>query len=52
MIQYQMTNYGAFDPFTGELLATHFNYMQCPNIIDVFISEPCDSLSPFVQLVN
>ena len=35
--------YGKYDPFTGELLSTPFNYMQCPEIIDVFISEPISS---------
>jgi len=36
--------YGQYDPFTGESLNAPFNYMQCPNVFDVFISEPCDSL--------
>ena len=26
--------------------------MQCPNIIDVFISEPCDSLSAFTSVLS
>ena len=44
--------YGAFDPFTGDSLDIPFNYMQCPNIIDVFISEPCDSLSSFTSVLT
>ena len=44
--------YGQYDPFTGELLATPFNYMQCPNIIDVFISEPCDSLRSVTTVLS
>ena len=44
--------YGKYDPFTGELLSTPFNYMQCPEIIDVFISEPCDSLSAFTSVLS
>ena len=45
-------NYGAFDPFTVDSLGTPFNYMQCPNIIDVLISEPCDSLSSTTGVLN
>ena len=44
--------YGQYDPFTGQLLASSFNYLQCPNIIDVFISEPCDSLSAFTSVLS
>jgi len=44
--------YGQYDPFTGELLDAPFNYMQCPNIIDVFISEPCDSLRSFTSVLT
>tara|TARA_B110000211_G_scaffold58186_1_gene65021 strand:+ start:262 stop:7914 length:7653 start_codon:yes stop_codon:yes gene_type:complete len=44
--------YGAFDPFTGDSLDIPFNYMQCPNIIDVFISEPCDSLRSFTSVLT
>jgi len=43
--------YGKYNPFTGELLANPFQYMQCPEIIDVFITEPCDSLSSFTSVL-
>ncbi|MDC0204748.1 gliding motility-associated C-terminal domain-containing protein [Flavobacteriales bacterium] len=44
--------YGKFDPFTGNLLDSSFNYFQCPTIHDVYIKEPCDSLLSVASVIN
>ena len=43
--------YGKYNPLTGDLLANPFNYMMCPEIIDVYLMEPCDSLSSTTTLL-
>lgn len=44
--------YGQFNPLTGDTLTNPFNYMMCPQIIDVFISGPCDSLFSSTTLLS
>ena len=44
--------YGQYNPLTGEVLVNPFNYMMCPQIIDVFISGPCDSLFSSTTLLS
>ena len=43
--------YGQYNPLTGDVLSTPFNYMMCPEIIDVYLMEPCDSLSSTTTLL-
>ena len=44
--------YGQYDPLTGDILTTPFNYMMCPEIIEVYIQEPCDSLNSSTTLLT
>ena len=44
--------FGYHDPFTGQLTNTPFNYLQCPEIHDMYIQEPCDSLFASATLID
>jgi gliding motility-associated-like protein len=43
--------YGQYNPLTGEVLNTPFNYMPCPQIIDAYIKEPCSPLASSTTLL-